>query len=288
MTKPSYKRSGGPQTPEGKLAVSKNALKTGAYSSALLLPGESEADFQELYESLLIELQADGVLESTLVRELAVLTWKRLRLEQIEHKVLLARLEAPVSSSELEELGLATTPELQEALKMASLLNQTDLESAKADASAVLKILDKANRTHEIAKIKANQPELYTKLSQIVLNEALLDKIAGSVDVMTRLYSTRSFAREQELNKFIETMAEPLCAYLQGRVKEIEFALQQSELIESSRQQIRDLRISKFMLAEGPSRAKDDLSRNFYRTLKELRTQQLWRKQNQIIDVTPA
>lgn len=35
------------------------------------------------------------------------------------------------------------------------------------------------------------------------------------------------------------------------------------------------------------SPAKDDLSRNFYRTLKELRIQQAWRKQNQIIDVTP-
>lgn len=63
MTKPSYNRSGDPHSPEGQLAISKNRLKTGAYSTALLLPGESEADFQELDDSLLTELQAKGVLE---------------------------------------------------------------------------------------------------------------------------------------------------------------------------------------------------------------------------------
>lgn len=39
MALPKRKRSGGPRTESGKQAVSKNALKTGSYSSLVVLPG---------------------------------------------------------------------------------------------------------------------------------------------------------------------------------------------------------------------------------------------------------
>lgn len=41
-------------------------------------------------------------------------------------------------------------------------------------------------------------------------------------------------------------------------------------------------------MAEGPSRAKDDLSRDFYRTPQRTADTTGRRKQNQIIDVTPT
>jgi hypothetical protein len=48
MAIPKSKRSGGPKTAEGKLAVANNALKTGSYSSRAVLPGESEEDLKQL------------------------------------------------------------------------------------------------------------------------------------------------------------------------------------------------------------------------------------------------
>jgi hypothetical protein len=41
-------RSGGPRTDEGKKIASQNALKTGAYSNTLILPGEDESQFRQL------------------------------------------------------------------------------------------------------------------------------------------------------------------------------------------------------------------------------------------------
>lgn len=46
-------RTGGPKTQEGKLSVSRNAIKTGAYSSLIILPGESEEDFRQLEEQFI-------------------------------------------------------------------------------------------------------------------------------------------------------------------------------------------------------------------------------------------
>ncbi len=47
---PKRKRSGGPKTEAGKLAASGNSIKTGAYSSIVTIPGESQEGFQSLYE----------------------------------------------------------------------------------------------------------------------------------------------------------------------------------------------------------------------------------------------
>ena len=44
------KRSGGPRTTEGKLAVSQNALKTGAYSNLAVLPNENPEEFNQLVD----------------------------------------------------------------------------------------------------------------------------------------------------------------------------------------------------------------------------------------------
>ena len=47
------KRTGGPKTPEGKRVSAHNALKTGAYTSLIILPGESEQDFQQLEDQFI-------------------------------------------------------------------------------------------------------------------------------------------------------------------------------------------------------------------------------------------
>jgi len=57
---PKAKRGGGPKTEAGKLASSSNALKTGAYSSELTLPGESEADFKHLEEQVVRDFSPEG------------------------------------------------------------------------------------------------------------------------------------------------------------------------------------------------------------------------------------
>ena len=47
-------RTGGPKTTAGKLASSKNALKTAAYAVTVILPGDQEEKFLELKIVLLM------------------------------------------------------------------------------------------------------------------------------------------------------------------------------------------------------------------------------------------
>ena len=93
-------RSGGPKTDEGKKIASSNALKTGAYSNTLILPGEDESQFRQIEEQFARDFRPEDMAELAMVRDLAVLAWKKIRLENLELRFTLARLEAPLGYSE--------------------------------------------------------------------------------------------------------------------------------------------------------------------------------------------
>jgi hypothetical protein len=53
------------------------ALKHGAYSAMTVLPGESAAEFDQLHQQLICELNPNGVLETETVATLARLMWRK-------------------------------------------------------------------------------------------------------------------------------------------------------------------------------------------------------------------
>lgn len=86
VTLPKSKRSGGPKTDQGKSASSQNAIKTGAYAVQTLLPGESEEEFRELEQLFVEDFAPSGISEASQVHALAVIVWKKLRLEKLESR----------------------------------------------------------------------------------------------------------------------------------------------------------------------------------------------------------
>ena len=99
-------RTGGPQTKQGKLASSRNAIKTGSYSSLIILPGESEEDFRLPEEQFFKDFSPKDVAHSTMERSLAVITWKKLRAEKIEHAGLISALSLPFDLTDYHKLNL--------------------------------------------------------------------------------------------------------------------------------------------------------------------------------------
>ena len=93
-------RSGGPRTDEGKKITSGNAIRTGAYSNTLILPGEDESQFRQIEDQFARDFHPEDMAEITMVRDLAVLAWKKIRLENLELRFTLARLNAPLNYSE--------------------------------------------------------------------------------------------------------------------------------------------------------------------------------------------
>src|ERR1700722_2776069 len=73
-------KSTGPKTPEGRDAVRLNGLKHGLTAQTLILPGESESDFQDLLDSYEAEPVPAPPTENALVTQLAMATWRMRRL----------------------------------------------------------------------------------------------------------------------------------------------------------------------------------------------------------------
>ena len=60
------------------------ALKHGAYSEAVLLPGEDPAEFKALHKGLIADLRPNGRMEEETVLSIARLTWRRQNLARFE------------------------------------------------------------------------------------------------------------------------------------------------------------------------------------------------------------
>ncbi len=78
------KKSTGATTPDGKAAVSKNALRHGLLSQRLIIAGEEAQDFEALLVSLMQSVAPEGMLEKVLVEKVAVALWRQKRLVAAE------------------------------------------------------------------------------------------------------------------------------------------------------------------------------------------------------------
>ena len=96
------KKSTGPKTPEGRAAARLNGLKYGLYAETLILPGEDPAEFDALLDRLDAEHQPATPTEVILVRQMAMASWRLVRLVHMEaghyrvRRVNLIALETPV------------------------------------------------------------------------------------------------------------------------------------------------------------------------------------------------
>jgi len=86
-------KSRGPVTEEGKLASSRNALKHGALSSCIVLPGENEESFQSLAADLFEEHCPIGSTEEDLVEMMAAARWRRTRVWAMEASCLAKQMK---------------------------------------------------------------------------------------------------------------------------------------------------------------------------------------------------
>ena len=77
-------KSTGPKTPEGKSAVSMNALRHGLRARTVVLPGEDPTEFHQLCDDLEIEWHPQSRTEQFYVEQMAVSQWKLIRMEVVE------------------------------------------------------------------------------------------------------------------------------------------------------------------------------------------------------------
>jgi len=130
--KENAQESTGPRTAKGKRRSSQNARKHGLYSNAnffwdaAIALGEDPRDFERLLKGLVLARQPADTLEMVLVEDIALLVWKKARLDRAEAAVQVCNLQkhdlerrkqfvqvgreiSDALQSEVREKGLRTT-----------------------------------------------------------------------------------------------------------------------------------------------------------------------------------
>jgi hypothetical protein len=103
----------GPRTQLGKERSKRNAVTHGVFSKAVVLKGESQAEFDALLNGLRNDRQPVGTLEELLVEKLATLFWRNCRLLIAEGAEIRASSEFVVSDKqELQWQEVSRLPQL--------------------------------------------------------------------------------------------------------------------------------------------------------------------------------
>ena len=100
-------KSTGPKTPEGKAAVSMNALRHGLRARTVVLPGENREEFNQLCDDLEREWEPQSRTAQFYLEQMAVSQWKLTRMEVAEAGIFKETLSAQVQLPLLDRLWQA-------------------------------------------------------------------------------------------------------------------------------------------------------------------------------------
>ena len=280
MALPKPQRSGGPKTAAGRQAVAGNAMRTGAYAAQVVLPGEDPAHFQELEQQFLHDFAPADVAQSALVHQLAVITWKKLRLDRIEHSNYLGFIHREYLPLELAPVAHLLPPvgalAWVNALRHHSLAERDAIATAVQLATTLSAVPAGGYPPDTLAHIQAQAPLLYQHLQlqaaefnqPIPEPEWLTTEVCGNdaQDVIFLTYGCTSFCEVHDDGQWL---------------------LRHRDAAEAAIRQLQEKRILMAMQQSGLNRIHDDLDRAFQRTLSELRRQQNWRRDRATVTVTP-
>lgn len=276
---PRPKRSGGPRTEAGKSAVAHNATKSGAYASLLVLPTENASEYEELQQQFFRDFLPQDIAESAMVKELATITWKRMRLEKFEHAHLLHILQRPILDSEL--IGHNCPTEVAESIE---LLHEPMTYTPEVKDRYVTyreHALQVVNQSlditpDQIIALERDVPPLMEWIKQAAVD---LQMDCGDRSGWHQLRVMQE-GREIDLVRMAARTFVEHC----GRV--IWACDHQQELVDLGRA-IREQRLLPLLQSPHTQRASEDLSRAFFRTLNELRKHQSWRREQSTVVLDP-
>jgi hypothetical protein len=273
-------RSGGPKTALGKLTSSKNAIKTGAYAKQEILPFESQQEFDELKYLFIQDFRPHGITEFSLVHELTVLAWKKLRLEKIENNFLHGLLQAAETPEEFYDAGFPKRDQIDWLLKDLSIFtpsfiskHQKELELAKS-----IRKPEALNQFLEIAQEK--HPEFYERLKEAVRNPP--DGQGEKVRLIVVSFVGSKNDRDEDITA---VSIEKILKFVIEESEAVLYVAEHLERLMQLKDLIRDRRLKNFMDTSGVARPYQELSRSFFKVLAELRKQQEWRYQKGLIDI---
>jgi hypothetical protein len=145
-------KSNGPTTAEGKAIASQNSLKHGLTSSRVVLPHESQEEFDRLEASIVNRFKPHDEIEHELVHEMAAARWRLRRIAAMEVAIFNKAFK-----QQRELLGPdADTAEIQDAA-YAEVAESKSLHMLSRHQSQLRRAYEKAWREIELIQEHRNQ-----------------------------------------------------------------------------------------------------------------------------------
>ena len=263
------KRTGGPRSAVGMHAVVYNAVKTGAYAIQVVLPGEDASQFADLEAQLMKDFEPVGMAEGTMVHDLAVLTWRRLRVDRVERSGMVQTVQDPFPDGKLaQSYGAGFLKSALPRLDPYCPASEDEFDESTQKAAQLQAL--QAALSCTVAVVRRKWPLAFAALVHWsdCYNIVVGDLIEGSADCAYELEDAI-----QELLSDAETVT---------------WLWQNREAVDAAVSRARDARLWTFMQRNNTQRINDDISRAFFRTLSELRKQQDWRRRRTAIVLDDA
>lgn len=274
------KKSGGSQTEEGKAVASRNSLKTGAYSSIVVLPGEDEADFHELETQFISDFSPQDIAEVAMVSQLAVTVWKKLRLERLEQSAALTALNRSFSEYDFNPYDIQLDSAMIELIPVLDSFTEDYVQAMRDMFFYVARFEVNSVSLDDVKVMALEYPALYLYVIEQGKEEGLIfDKNPTPADVLKQsvVYDDGGSVN------LIPFVINGTIDYARNVVR----VYSRRDEIKAAVKSVKEKRLLVIMELDKPRRVHSDLDRAFYRTLSELRKHQQWRQARNIIDVTP-
>lgn len=268
-------RSTGPKTDEGKKRVSKNALKTGVYARDIVLPTESQADFEALHQQFIHDFKPQDITGSQLVHDMVVVVWKRMRLERIEKKVLTDLLGMPILADETRGTRYLWRSEIADLISVVDQFNDECLEQTNFSLEFAVK-LEFPEFTDE---------DILHYATYLPLVDSLLNKKFAEYELAPSFKNLGDRPKELDMDRRENASVRELLSMVIKELLKAQWLCTHREAILKEYEGIRNRRLLSFMENGGTSRAFDDLRRSFSKLLAEYRRHESWRVERQMLDM---
>jgi len=278
----------GPRTSLGKNRSRRNATKHGIFSSVVVLPGESRADYESLLSALCSSFDPVGSFEEMLVEKLATLLWRQRRLLNAESAEIRSKQDFLEWDKDRQQSVEADTLSRNDAEADFDVDNMdvTDgliwhIENGRVLARC-LELLnglrEEVNERSELSleSVESTFKRIYGPSNQLHLNDTLYDDFAA--------WCATAAAEEEERKKNDWASPEGCKKYalaaINSEIRRLKEYQKKSSAIDLQRIQNEKLRQS---VPDSPSldrlmRYEASLERAFDRTLNQLERAQRMRK----------
>jgi hypothetical protein len=224
MPIPNKNKTGGPRSAGGGLRIAGNAVKTGAYSLQVVLPGEDAGQFEELKRQLVEDFDPVGLAEAAMVHDLAVLSWKKLRIDRVENAVMAQMILLPLPEDRIQKsFGADFLPAAMPWLVPHKPVTEQEFDSVTKLLEQVQSLLNTppANRDH--SKLRKKWQHLYE----------VIDECAADYGLVLNAQNTPQECAENDaiLNKLLAAVSEtyrPICWLWENRER-VDAALRRAQ-----------------------------------------------------------